>query len=98
MCALALSGIVGYSVRPLYISIVLGLVSICLAMAYFLYVLVVTCCGITTISLGWPSLIATVLAIGGVQLFILGILGIYMGKLYMENKERPTYVIGDKTK
>ena len=98
MCALALSGIVGYSVRPLYISIVLGMVSICLAMAYFLYVLVVTCCGITTISLGWPSLIATVLAIGGVQLFILGILGIYMGKLYMENKERPTYVIGDKTK
>lgn len=98
MCSLALSGIVGYSVRPLYISIILGLVSIMLAFAYFAYVIIVTCCGASRISLGWPSLIATVLAIGGVQLFMLGILGIYLGKLYMENKGRPTYVIGAKTK
>lgn len=97
MCALALSGIVGYSVRPLFISIILGLVSILLSMAYFLYVLIVTLGGWTTISLGWPSIIATVLAIGGVQLFMLGILGIYLGKLYMENKGRPTYVVGAKT-
>lgn len=97
MCALALSGIVGYSVRPLYISIVLGLVSILLSLAYFIYVLIVTLGGWATISLGWPSLIATVLAIGGVQLFMLGILGIYLGKLYMENKGRPTYVIGART-
>ena len=98
MCALALSGIVGYSVRPLYISIVLGLVSIVLAIAYFLYVLIVTLCGLSTISLGWPSIVATVLAIGGVQLFMLGILGIYLGKLYMENKGRPTYVVGARTR
>ncbi len=97
MCSLALSGIVGYSVRPLYISIVLGLCSIVLSFAYFVYVLIVTLCGLTTINLGWPSIIATVLAIGGVQLFMLGILGIYLGKLYMEHKGRPTYVIGDKT-
>lgn len=98
MCALALSGIVGYSVRPLYISIVLGLVSIVLAIAYFLYVLIVTLCGLSTISLGWPSIVVTVLAIGGVQLFMLGILGIYLGKLYMENKGRPTYVVGARTR
>lgn len=98
MCSLALSGIVGYSVRPLYISIVLGLLSIVLSIAYFLYVLIVTLCGFTAIKLGWPSIIATVLAIGGVQLFMLGILGIYMGKLYMENKARPTYVVGARTR
>lgn len=97
MCALALSGIVGYSARPLYLSIVLGLISITLSLLYFAYVIVITLCGLSEVSMGWPSIIATVLAIGGVQLFILGILGIYVGKLYMENKARPTYVIGAKT-
>lgn len=48
--------------------------------------------------LGWPSLIATVLAMGGVQLTIIGLLGIYLGKLYMEQKNRPTYIVEETTK
>lgn len=97
MLALAMSGIVGYSTRPLHMAIVLGLISIILALAYFLYVIVIVCLG-HTVSVGWPSVIATVLALSGIQLFIVGVLGIYLGKLFMEQKSRPTYVIGDKTK
>lgn len=98
MCSLAMTGIVGYSVRPLYFSIILGLISLIISFAYFLYVIIVATSGATDISVGWPSLIATVLAIGGVQLFMLGILGIYLGKLYMEHKARPTYVVGARTR
>lgn len=96
MLALAMSGLIGYSTRPLYIAIVLGLISILLAFAYFVYVMVMVCIG-GPVSVGWPSVIATILALGGVQLFLIGIVGIYLGKLFMEQKSRPTYVVGDKT-
>lgn len=97
MCALAMSGIVGYSTRPLYLSISVGIAAMALAALYFIYVIVVACLGIN-ISLGWPSVIACILGLGGIQLFILGILGIYLGKLFMEHKSRPTYVVAEKTR
>lgn len=96
MLSLALSGIVGYSTRPLYASIIIGLIALLLAVAYFIYVLTIVCMGYD-VSVGWPSVIATILALGGVQLFLLGIVGIYLGKLFMEQKSRPTYVIEEKT-
>lgn len=95
MGALAMSGIVGYSTRPLYLALVVGLISIMLACAYLCYVIVVACLG-GTVSLGWPSIISTILGLGGIQLFIMGIMGIYLGKLFMENKNRPTFVIEEK--
>lgn len=82
--------------RPLYLSVTLGLIAIALAALYFVYVIVVACLGVN-VSLGWPSVIACVLGLGGLQLFILGILGIYLGKFFMEHKSRPTYVVAEKT-
>lgn len=96
MLSLSLSGIVGYSARPLHLAIILGMISILLALGYFAYVITVSICGLG-IEVGWPSLIGTVLALGGVQLFIIGIVGIYLGKLFMEMKARPTYVISETT-
>ncbi len=98
MTHLAMSGIIGYSARPLHISISLGLICILLAIAYFAYVIISAVIGAPGIILGWPSLIATVLAMGGVQLTIIGLLGIYLGKLYMEQKNRPTYIVEETTK
>lgn len=96
MLALSMSGIVGYSARPLYLAIVLGAVSLLLALLYFAYVITVTVTG-QHVEIGWPSIVATVLALGGIQLFVIGILGIYLGKIFMEIKSRPTYVVGEKT-
>lgn len=96
MISLSLSGIVGYSARPLHLAIILGMVSILLALIYFAYVIVVTLTG-NNIEVGWPSIIASILALGGVQLFVTGIVGVYLGKLFIEAKQRPSYVIGDKT-
>lgn len=96
MLSLSMSGIIGYSARPLHLSIVLGMLSILLSLAYFSYVIIITFCG-ERVEVGWPSVIGTILALGGIQLFIIGIVGIYLGKLFMEVKGRPSYVIGDKT-
>ena len=42
---------------------------------------------------GWPSLVSIVLLVGGMQLFALGIIGQYIGKIYLETKKRPSYII-----
>lgn len=96
MIALSMSGIVGYSARPLHLAIILGMISLILSCAYFFYVIIVSVFGYQ-VEVGWPSIIATILALGGIQLFLIGIMGIYLGKLFIEVKGRPSYVIGDKT-
>lgn len=95
MAELALNGIVGYSTRPLFFAIFLGLISIVVSCAYFVYVIAMTCIG-GNVAVGWPSIISLVLGLGGLILFVMGILGIYIGKLYMESKGRPTFVVGEK--
>jgi hypothetical protein len=47
---------------------------------------------------GWPSLMTVILLIGGFQLLTIGILGKYIGKIFMETKKRPVYVIKEKSK
>ncbi len=98
MTRLAMCGIIGYSARPLHLSLFLGLTCILFAIAYFLYVISHVLLGSPDILLGWPSIIATVLLMGGVQLVIIGLLGIYLGQLYVEQKHRPTYIIEMTTK
>ena len=47
---------------------------------------------------GWPSLMTVILFLGGFQLLTIGILGKYIGKIFMETKKRPIYVIKEKSK
>jgi dolichol-phosphate mannosyltransferase len=95
MFSLALSGITSFSIRPLQLSIVLGLIIASLAGLYGAYV--VYAFAFTDRALpGWTSTTASVLFIGGVQLVMLGIIGEYIGKGFMEGKRRPPYVIRKK--
>lgn len=95
MLRFALDGITSFSNRPLYLSIGLGAVIAGLAFAYGLYALYVHL--FTDAALpGWTSITASVLFIGGIQLIMLGIIGIYLGKLFIENKRRPNYIISQK--
>ncbi|MFT4543783.1 MAG: glycosyltransferase involved in cell wall biosynthesis [Bacteroidia bacterium] len=95
MFSLALSGITSFSIRPLQLSIILGLVIATLAGVYGLYVIYIF--AFTNNALpGWASTTASVLFIGGVQLIMLGILGEYVGKGFIEGKHRPNYVIRKK--
>jgi glycosyltransferase involved in cell wall biosynthesis len=96
MLHFAINGITSSSAKPLYFSIYLGLFFAFLAFVYgcyAIYIAVFTNAAIT----GWTSLIASVLFIGGIQMILIGIVGIYLGKLFVQSKQRPTYIIKSET-
>jgi glycosyltransferase involved in cell wall biosynthesis len=92
MVAFALSGITAFSIRPLQLSIFLGLFIAALAGVYGLYVIYIFSFTDKAIP-GWASITASVLFIGGIQLIMLGIIGEYIGKTFIENKKRPSYIL-----
>lgn len=95
MMKFAFTGITAFSVKPLYLAAYLGFIfSAIAAVGYGTYVIHSFLSG-TEIS-GWASLIMTVVFFGGVQLIILGIMGIYLGKIFNQVKQRPNYIIRSK--
>lgn len=94
MMKFAFTGITSFSVKPLYLATYLGFAFSGLSLLYIPYVIYAFVSG-TEIS-GWASLIMTIVFFGGVQLIILGILGIYLGKIFKQTKERPSYIIRSK--
>lgn len=95
MLRFAFTGITAFSVKPLYLAAYLGFFfSFLSPMVYFAYVFY-SFYNKSEIS-GWASLIMTVVFFGGLQLTILGILGIYMGKIFKQIKDRPTYIVRSK--
>lgn len=94
MVRLATTGITSFSIKPLRISIYLGFIFAILAFAYGIYALVAYCFTDITIP-GWTSILMSVLLVGGINLLMLGIIGEYLGKLFIENKKRPNYIISE---
>ncbi|MCG2791972.1 MAG: glycosyltransferase family 2 protein [Weeksellaceae bacterium] len=94
MIKFAFTGITAFSVKPLYLAAYLGFFFSLLPLLYIPYV-INAFIHRTQIS-GWASLIMTIVFFGGVQLIILGILGIYMGKIFKQMKDRPIYIVRSK--
>jgi len=94
MFQLALSGVTSFSVKPLYFAVFLGFFFSLLSVLYVPYVIYSFLNG-SEIS-GWASLIMTIVFFGGLQLIILGIIGVYIGKIFKQTKERPAYIIQEK--
>lgn len=94
MVRFAIQGITSFSTRPLYMAIFLGLgisaLAFVLYMGYVIYSLY-----FGHVISGWASLISTVVFFGGLNLIVLGIIGVYVGKLFMQSKGRPNYLIKD---
>jgi dolichol-phosphate mannosyltransferase len=88
----ALTGITSSSAKPLYFSIYLGAFLALCSFFYALYAIYVSIFTTEAVA-GWTSTIASILFIGGIQLMMLGIVGIYLGKLFSESKKRPNYII-----
>jgi polyisoprenyl-phosphate glycosyltransferase len=91
MMMLALQGITSFSTKPLYAAIYIGFTFSILSLLYIPFA-VYSYFTNHTVS-GWSSLIVTVTFLGGLQLIILGIIGLYLGKLFMQSKGRPMYII-----
>lgn len=91
MVRFALQGITSFSTKPLYIAAYLGLFFSLCSLLYIPYILYGFISG--HVISGWASLIATIAFFGGLQLMILGIIGVYLGKLFMQSKQRPHYIV-----
>ena len=91
MIAFAFDGITSFSVKPLRVSLVMGIVSFIVAIAFLIYCIIRFACG-QTVS-GWASLSVSIWALGGLQLLMIGIVGEYIGKIYLETKRRPKFFI-----
>lgn len=91
MLNLALDGITSFSVKPIYGIIYLGLLFILICFAIGIYVVHALVAG--TAVPGWASVILSIWLIGGLILISIGIVGVYIGKIYKEVKNRPLYNI-----
>jgi dolichol-phosphate mannosyltransferase len=96
MIKFAFAGITSFSIKPLHISTILGYGIALVSFVYALYAIGVKLFTDNTVS-GWTSVLVAVLFIGGMQMIAVGILGEYIGKLFMESKRRPSYIIKEKS-
>jgi len=97
MMGFAADGITSFSLKPLRLSIIIGTLLAFFAFGYGLYAIGMKLFSNHTIQ-GWASVLVSVLFIGGIQLVALGIIGEYIGKLFMEMKQRPRYIIKENSK
>lgn len=93
----AIEGIVGFSTFPLVLSALIGLLFCILAFIMIIVIILKTLIFGDPVS-GWPSTICIIFFIGGIQLFVMGIMGEYLAKTYMETKNRPIYIISETEK
>ena len=95
MISLAADGITSLSVKPLRLIMSFGLIVAFLSFVGVIWALIASCSGHTVA--GWASMTCIICFVGGVQLICLGIIGEYIGKIYMETKQRPRYIISERT-
>ncbi|MCC8192614.1 MAG: glycosyltransferase family 2 protein [Ruminococcus sp.] len=96
MIALAFEGITSFSIKPIRFITFLGIFIFCVSIIMLIYFLIRHFTGATI--QGWTSIAVSVWAIGGMQLFAIGIIGEYIGKVYLETKERPKFIIEEYLK
>ncbi|MDD5795915.1 MAG: glycosyltransferase family 2 protein [Oscillospiraceae bacterium] len=91
MLSLAWEGITSLSIKPIRMILGLGLISLLISLGILIYAIVSLVCGVAVP--GWTSIMVSIWALGGFQLLAMGILGEYIGKVYMETKRRPRYIV-----
>jgi len=88
----AIEGIVAFSTMPLSIATFLGLLMCLLAFVAIIIIIVKTLMFGDPVG-GWPSMVCIILFVSGIQLFCMGIIGMYLSKTYLEIKKRPIYIV-----
>ena len=95
MLGLAFDGITSLSIKPIRLITGLGILTSLISFFFIIWSLVSHFAG-NTVS-GWSSTVTIVAFIGGIQLISIGIIGEYIGKIYLETKRRPRYIIDKRT-
>lgn len=91
MLSLAWEGVTSLSIKPIRLITVLGALVFIVSVIMLIYSLVTHILGSTT--WGWTSLIVSIWALGGLQLLAIGVIGEYIGKIYLEAKRRPRFIV-----
>lgn len=91
MISFAIEGITSFSVKPLHFVTNMGLLSILVGIAMFVYV-IVSWANDNVVS-GWGSIMCSLWLIGGLLMLSIGIVGEHIGKIYLEVKQRPRYIV-----
>ena len=91
MLAFAMDGITSFSIRPIRMITTLGVLIFVVSLGMLVYSLIRHFTGHT--SIGWSSMFVSIWAIGGLQILSIGIIGEYIGKIYLETKGRPKFII-----
>ena len=94
LISLAVEGVTSFTVSPLKWSMYLGMLFSMIAFFFMIYTLIHTWIYGDPVQ-GYPTLMTVVLFLGGVQLLSLGIIGVYLGKVFNEIKRRPVYIVAD---
>lgn len=92
----AFDGIADFSQVPLSIAVWLGTTSFVLSIIGLLFVIIRRIIEPDSSVFGWASLICIILLLGGMQLLCIGVLGKYIGRIYLQVKQRPIYIIKEK--
>jgi hypothetical protein len=95
MVSLAIDGITSFSVTPLRMVTIAGSVFVVISLLALVYALVSLAMG-TTVG-GWTSLLISIWFVGGAIMVSLGIVGEYVGRIYLESKHRPRYIVAERT-
>lgn len=90
-----LRGLTSFSVVPLYMSLFIGLLATLIAFGNIISILIMKLMGKTLP--GWTAIMTSTLFLGGTMHICIGIIGIYVGKMYLESKQRPLYIVKDVT-
>lgn len=92
----AMDGIADFSQAPLSLAVWLGTVSFIISIIGIIFVIIRRIVEPSSSVFGWASLVCLILLIGGLQLLCIGIVGKYVGRTYMQSKNRPIYIIKEK--
>ena len=95
MIGLAVDGVTSLSVKPLSMIFGLGLVIAAVSFLFCIWALITALCGKSVP--GWASMTCIICFVSGVQILCLGVIAEYVGKIYMESKHRPRYIISERT-
>lgn len=91
MLEFSFEGITSLSIRPVRLITTAGILMFLFSLGYLLYSLIRYWCGFTIA--GWTSTVISIWAVGGLNMLSLGVIGEYIGKIYLETKRRPRYII-----
>ncbi|MGI5958896.1 MAG: glycosyltransferase family 2 protein [Massiliimalia sp.] len=91
MLSFAFDGITSFSIKPIRMITALGILIFTISIVMLLYFLIIYFIGKTVA--GWATIVISIWGIGGLQLLAIGVIGEYIGKIYLESKSRPKYIV-----